>query len=76
MHPRSHRRLTFLVSALLLVSLACSLPSQLGTPSKSPEQQTLEAVGTRVAMQTAPMEVPSATEPGAATAAPEATLTP
>jgi hypothetical protein len=74
--PRQLRRISFPLAVLLVVSLACSLPSQLGTPQVSPDQLTLQAVGTQVAL--ASMEaVPSATEPGApaATLAPEATAT-
>ncbi len=76
LHHRNLHRLSLPLAVLLIVSLACSLPTQLGTPQVSSDQLTLQAVGTQVAMSTQGA-VPSATEPGApaATAVPEATAT-
>ncbi|MGA9193451.1 MAG: hypothetical protein WBZ24_17130, partial [Anaerolineales bacterium] len=62
--PRQLRRISLPLAFLLIVSLACSLPTQLGTPQVSPDQLTLQAVGTQVAMASL-AAVPSATEPAA-----------
>jgi hypothetical protein len=80
MPRRQLERLSLPLAVLLMVSLACSLPGQLGTPQVSTDQLTLQAVGTQVALATAGAGggAPAATEvPSGATPAPaEATAVP
>jgi hypothetical protein len=72
---RSHvHRLAVPLAVLLMVSLACSLPTQLGTPQVSADQLTLQAVGTQVALATSNAAQPAASQPPAATMPPEATM--
>jgi hypothetical protein len=74
MPPKRLKHVSMPMAVLLVISLACSLPTQFGTPQVSSDQLTLQAVGTQVALATLAAAVPSATgapaEPPTETASP------